>query len=169
MQNTAYHFTYPIARISKILRQRAVLLKQWSLLGCYAASNGKYIDVSDWRSTFIFRVHSRVMAWTVWMAKYSTTLKVDQEVVTQDLQIFVLLNGHFAVTFCRHITSKWNSTVNREARKTCKGTVIGYVQAPFKKASRRADENHTISVSNVRQLRTQLGCLEDKTKHNLIS
>ena len=43
----------------------------------------------------------------------------------QDLQTFVLLNGHYAGTFCRHITSKWKSSVNHKARKTCKGTVIG--------------------------------------------
>lgn len=56
--NTAYRFTYPITRISKILRQKAVLLEKMNLLGYYAASNGKDGDVSDWRSTFNFRVHS---------------------------------------------------------------------------------------------------------------
>lgn len=56
--NTARRFTYPITRISKILRQKAVLLEQMNLLGCYAASNGKDSEVSDWSNTFNFRVNS---------------------------------------------------------------------------------------------------------------
>jgi len=56
--NTAYRLTYPKARIPKILRQKAVLLEKINLLGCYAASNGKDSDVSDWHSTLNFRVHS---------------------------------------------------------------------------------------------------------------
>ena len=56
--NTTYRSTYPITRISKIPRQKAALLEQMNLLGCYAPSNGKDSDVSDCRSTFNFRVHS---------------------------------------------------------------------------------------------------------------
>jgi hypothetical protein len=87
--------------------------------------------------------------------------------LTQDILIFGLLNGHTALSVCRCIPSKWKNTENREARKTWKGPVIGYVKALFKMTSRRGDEHHVISPSNGRRLTTQLGRQDENTTLSL--